>query len=112
MLLQWGLVGGSARRFGCGMALEDALDGLVGGLREAQHLLACPLDLLSAVVPGAVREAVESLLAGSTEAGEDLARESLGVRTDLADPGQQTGRLARGVEDALGLLLRPPVSEA
>ena len=40
VLLECGLVGGSARLFGCGLSLEDALDGLVGGLREAQHLLA------------------------------------------------------------------------
>ena len=94
VLLECGLVGGSARRLGCGVTLEDALDGLVGRLREAQHLLACPLDLLSAMVPRTVREAVESLLAGAAEAGEDLAREPLGVRTDLADPREQTGGLA------------------
>lgn len=66
LLLEHGLVGGSARLLSRGGVLQDALESLVGRLRQGEYLLARPLDFFALVMPCEVGEAVDGFLSGAT----------------------------------------------
>ena len=91
------------RLFGRGVVLQDAFEGLVGRLRQGEHLLARPLDILALVMPCEVGEAVDGVLSRAAQAGEDLAGQLRAVRPDLGHLADQARRLAGGIEDAVFL---------
>ena len=89
LLLECPGVGGSARLLGGGLCREDALEGLVGRLRQCEHPLARLLDLLDAVMACEVAERANGFLCGAAEVGEDLPRKAGAVRSDLVNVGAQ-----------------------
>lgn len=101
VLLQWELVGGSARLRLRGVMLQDALEGLVGRLRQVQHLLARALDVFAFVMACEVGEAVNGFLSGAPQAREDFPGKLRAVRTDLGHLTDQTRGFPGWVEDAI-----------
>lgn len=65
VLLKCGRARGSARFLNRGVTLQDALERLVRRLRQGEHLLARPLDVLALVMPCEVGEAVDGFLSGA-----------------------------------------------
>jgi hypothetical protein len=69
---------------------QDALEGLVGRLRQLQHLLARPLDVLRFVMTCEVGETVNGFLSGAPQPREDLPGELRTLWADLGDLADQT----------------------
>jgi len=99
VLLQWGLAGGSARLRR--VMLQDALESLIGRLRQVQHLLARALDVCAFVMACEVGEAVNGFLSGASQTREDFPGLLRAVRTDFGHFADQTRGFTGRVADAV-----------